>query len=240
MGTVTNQHINLLTTNALNTFAEKATAFFLQLQPPVGLPTAVEVLNPYQQSEIQAIVRRFYEKFFNDTAPRVFLLGINPGRFGGGTTGIAFTDPNALRTYCNIENTLTSAAELSSKFVYRFINAFGGAEAFYQRFYLGALYPLALIKNGKNYNYYDELGLFELLKPHIVHTLQGQINFNADRRAAICLGQKNAGYLRKLNEAYGFFEKIISLDHPRYIMQYKTRQVEQYVAEYLRVLEECL
>ncbi len=35
---------------------------------------------------------------------RYLILGINPGRFGGGITGIPFTDPIRLQNICGIEN----------------------------------------------------------------------------------------------------------------------------------------
>jgi len=220
------------------TFADKVLQFFDSLEAPDGLPSGVEVMNPYRQSRIQPYIRQFYEKFFSDTGKRIFILGINPGRLGGGATGIAFTDPSALRNFCGIPNDLPPTSELSSRFVYRFIQAFGGAATFYRHFYINALYPLALIKEGKNYNYYDQPGLFELLKPAIVDSLTRQIAFGADTRVAICLGRKNATYLQKVNREHRFFGQIVALDHPRYVLQYKTRLMDQYVAEYVRVLGE--
>ena len=60
-------------------------------------------------------------------------LGINPGRFGGGLTGISFTDPVALKKYCGIDNQLRNKEELSSKFVYEVINHFGGVNKFFSK-----------------------------------------------------------------------------------------------------------
>ena len=53
----------------------------------------VEVLDPYKNPEVKEIYNSFYSKFFNDNDKRIILFGINPGRFGGGITGIPFTDP---------------------------------------------------------------------------------------------------------------------------------------------------
>jgi hypothetical protein len=222
------------------TFGDEALRFFFGLAEPAMLPAGVSVMNPFVRPEVQPLIHQFYEKFFSDHRKRVFLLGINPGRFGGGATGIAFTDPHALRTYCGIPNNMPPTSELSSKFVYRFIEAFGGAELFYRHFYIGAVYPLALIKDGKNYNYYDQPGLFDLLKPAIVQSLSRQIAFGADQRVAVCLGQKNASFLEKINREHQFFGRIIPLDHPRFIMQYKTRFAGSYTAQYVKVLEEAL
>ena len=49
---------------------------------------------------------------------RHLLLGINPGRFGGGVTGIPFTDPIRLQNVCGIENNFEKKQELSSVFIY--------------------------------------------------------------------------------------------------------------------------
>ena len=46
--------------------------------------------------------------------------------------------------------------ELSSVFMYEMINAYGGAELFYKRFYITAVSPLGFVKNGRNLNYYDD------------------------------------------------------------------------------------
>ncbi len=51
------------------------------------------------------------------------------------------------------------------------------------------------------------------------------------------LGKKNAKYLRELNKEESLFEKVVPLDHPRYIVQYKSRLMEVYVDKYLQVLE---
>jgi len=53
----------------------------------------------------------------------------------------------------------------------------------------------------------------------------------------VCLGTgKNAEVLRKLNDEHGFFKKIIALEHPRFIVQYKNKEKEVYVNKYLQVL----
>jgi hypothetical protein len=137
------------------TFADKAINYFLKLRKPSHLPSGIEVRNPYMQKQTIQIVKEFYLKFFNDENPRLFVLGINPGRFGGGLTGIAFTDPVALREQCVINNNLGTQKELSSKFVYGMIEEFGGVKKFYSKVFVSALYPLALIKDDKNYNYYE-------------------------------------------------------------------------------------
>ena len=221
------------------TFADRAIAYYNALEDPANLPTGVGVMNPYRQPEVQRIVSEFYTKFFSDNHPRVFVLGINPGRFGAGATGISFTTPQNLRRYCGIENDLRDTPELSSRFIYRVVDAFGGAGAFYGKFFLTSLFPLALIKDAKNYNFYDDRATTTALWPAITEAIKTQLDFGADRRVAVCLGRKNETYLRRLNEQRGFFDRIVALDHPRYILQYKTKDAPQYLEQYIATLHEC-
>ena len=222
------------------TFADRAITYYQSLTAPTGLPAGVDVLNPYRQPAVQAIVRQFYEQFYADTTPRVFVLGINPGRFGAGVTGISFTTPQNLRRYCGIANDLSDTPELSSRFIYQVVDAFGGAQAFYQRFFLTSLFPLALVRHGRNYNFYDDAQTTAALWPALETAVQTQLSFGADRRVAICLGQKNARYLERLNDQCGFFGRLETLDHPRYILQYKSRQRTTYLDRYLQTLYDCL
>jgi hypothetical protein len=219
------------------TFAQQIIDYYFHLRSPDLQALQVEVMNPYNRLQVQEVVQQFYTKFFSDTHPRIFVIGINPGRFGGGITGIPFTDPVALREYCGIGNTLQSKMELSSRFVYKFINHFGGATAFYSRFFLTALFPLALTKAGKNYNFYDAPDLFATLKPAIVANIQTQLAFGANKNIALCLGKKNGEYLHKLNEENRFFDSITILEHPRYIMQYKLKKLDYYLESYLKVFQ---
>ncbi len=220
----------------LNTFAEKATRYFSSLKLPKRLPKEISILNPYSKKEVNNAVQRFFKKYFDDNENRVFVFGINPGRFGGGLTGISFTDPVALREECGIENDLGDRQELSSKFIYRMIKEYGGVKKFYSKIFITALYPLAIIKDGKNYNYYDSLKLYESLKTQIVSAIKEQIKFGADRRFAVCLGKKNAKYFNEINKEHNFFEELRVLDHPRYIMQYRLKKVDHYLDEYIKAL----
>lgn len=218
------------------TFANEAIKYFFGLNTPLKLPGGVEAVNPYDSLKVKKNVNTFYNIFFNDDNKRLFVFGINPGRFGGGLTGISFTDPVALREHCGIENNLGNKKELSSKFIYEMINAFGGADIFYSKIFLSALYPLALVKNGKNYNYYDDKNLFNILKPDIVASIRSQIEFGAKKEKVIILGKKNAEYFLPINEKHNFFKQVIVLDHPRYIIQYKFRSIKNYISTYLESL----
>ena len=118
------------------TFAAKAITYFTKLKTPAKTSFGVQILNPYEKADVQSAVKEFYKKFYNDDQKRIYILGINPGRFGGGLTGISFTDPVALKKYCGIDNQLGNREELSSKFVYEVINHFGGVNKFFSIIYL--------------------------------------------------------------------------------------------------------
>jgi hypothetical protein len=220
----------------MSTFADRVIKYFLGLKAPTSLPENINTINPFQNPEVQIVVKGFFNKYFNDSKNRLFVYGINPGRFGGGLTGISFTDPVALEEDCGIKNDLGTRRELSSKFIYILINEFGGTQRFFEQFYLTALYPLAILRNGKNYNYYDGAALYKALKPHIIIAIKEQIKFGARKDIVISLGKKNALYLKEINAEYNFFNKIRVLDHPRYIMQYKLKHLNKYLGDYLSVM----
>jgi hypothetical protein len=222
------------------TFADKAINYFTNLKSPTKLPAGIQILNPYEREEVKTAVSGFFTKYYNDNRKRIYILGINPGRFGGGLTGISFTDPVALKKYCRIENALGNREELSSKFIYVVIEQYGGVNTFFSKFFLSALYPLALIKDGKNHNYYDSQKLFLALKQYLKESLEKQFTFGAEHGIVICLGKKNAVYLKILNDELKLFDRIEILDHPRFIMQYRKKKLIDYVNQYLNVLQESI
>ena len=218
------------------TFAEKAILYFSDLNIPPKLPNSVKVLNPYEDNLVKEITKKFYKKFYNDENNRTFIIGINPGRFGGGITGISFTDPVALRNKCGIPNNLGIKKELSSQFIYWVIESFGGTKKFFSKYYLTALYSLAFLKDGKNFNYYDDKQLLKIIKPFLIESLKKQIDFGCYKGSVICLGKKNGEFLQEVNNELNYFKEIKILDHPRFIMQYRRKLLNNYIDEYLNVL----
>lgn len=223
----------------METFAQKAIHFHQHLN--LELPgSEVEVLNPFRENTVIELIKEFYLKYFSDHQPRTFLIGINPGRFGAGITGIAFTDPVYLQDNCGIHNPFDKKHELSSQFIYQVIEAYGGAKKFYSRFFITAVSPLGFTKNGKNINYYDEKELMQSLEPFITQTMIEQLKLGAFQKTAICIGGgKNYTFLTKLNQALNLFDEIIPLDHPRFVMQYRRKSINQYVKKYLDALKNC-
>src|SRR3989338_3224265 len=93
------------------TFAEKAFNFYARLELPKILPAGILAMNPYQDEKTREYSRLFLRKFYADNQKRVFVFGINPGRFGAGVTGVTFTDPVALKMACGISKDRKSGGE---------------------------------------------------------------------------------------------------------------------------------
>lgn len=198
------------------------------------LPKDVDVLQPFRDPGVWKVCETFYPRFYGDDGPRSLMIGINPGRFGAGMTGIPFTDPIRLKDPCGIDNPWPPRQELSSVFMYEMIRAFGGPEAFYGQFYITSVSPLGFTRDGKNLNYYDDAHLLKTLEPFAVRCLEQQLAWGMHTRTAFCLGGgKNYRYLEQLNDRHGFFEKLVPLPHPRYIMQYRLRHKDDHIREYL-------
>ncbi|WP_133272581.1 uracil-DNA glycosylase family protein [Hymenobacter radiodurans] len=220
----------------MSTFGARLLHFLTSFPLPTTLPDNVLAFSPYLQETPQALLTQFASRYYADNRPRVALLGINPGRLGNGRTGVAFTDPVAL-TACEISNALPQQREPSSQFVHEVIAALGGPAAFFDHFFLGSLYPLVLLREGRNYNYYDSPALTAALDPAIRLSLQLQVHDVGLRRdVAICLGRRNGEYLTRWNQELQLFDQIQILDHPRYLMQYKRRELAAHVAHYVAVL----
>lgn len=217
-------------------FSEKVLAHLYSLTSPGNIPDQVQAINPFNNPKSRQACEAFYNKFYSDNKKRVALIGINPGRFGGAITGVPFTDPVALEDHCGIKNDFEKRRELSSRFVYDMIAAANGPKAFYSKYFFATMYPLALIKEGKNFNYYDSKPVFEYLKPDIIENLQAQAEFGLNPEFAVCLGKKNFEILSGINETEKLFKKIAWIEHPRYIQQYKSKSASDYITKYLKLL----
>lgn len=211
-----------------------------------GMPDKVRVMNPYRDEETKDEVARllelFHKKYFNDRKPRGIILGINPGRKGAGLTGIPFTDSPALKEVCDIDTEIETR-ETSSEFVYKLVQAYGGPQAFYGDWFIGAACPLGFLHlndrgNWINWNYYDQEELYEAVKPFMMEQLMQQKALCGGPESAIVWGTgKNMKYLQKLNKEYGIFKELIPLEHPRFVMQYRRKRLEEYLGKFSKVLE---
>ena len=208
----------------------------------VALSKGIGVLDPFNgehAEEVRRIVTEFHRKFFSDERPRTLMLGINPGRLGAGSTGLCFTDTKRCESELGIPVNGIRTHEPSSDFFYRMVRAAGGPRAFYDRVYVSAICPLGFVKDGPkgtpiNLNYYDDSALQKAIMPFAVEWLRTLIACGMSTDRVICIGTgQNLKFLEGLNAKHGFFKRIVALEHPRFIMQYKAKQVEAYVDKYI-------
>ncbi len=217
--------------------ADGILGFLRQLRITAKLPKGVEVLDPYSNPGTFALCETFYRKYYSDDDRRTLILGINPGRFGSGTTGISFTDPIKLERNCNIPNDLIKKPELSADFIYSMIERFGGPGLFYSKYFISAVSPLGFIKNGKNINYYDIPALNRAVTPFIIDSINRMMALGMNTDKCYCIGEgSNLKALSKLNDTHQWFREIVPLAHPRFIMQYRRKKTEEYIDTYLRLL----
>lgn len=211
------------------------------------LPKRIGVLDPFNgeyAEQVRRNVELFHRRYYADEQPRMLMLGINPGRFGAGSTGICFTDTKRCEADLGIPVEGVQTHEPSSDFFYRMVRAAGGPEAFYGRVYVQSLCPLGFTQKGPkgtwvNLNYYDDPVLQKKITPLMVDWIHALIGTGMHTTLACCIGTgKNYTFMKKLNDKHGFFERIIPLEHPRFVMQYRYKRLEEYIDKYLAALLE--
>lgn len=217
--------------------ADQIIDFLFNLKYPFKLPAGVGVLDVHKDDEVKKICTSFYKKFYNDSGKRRIMIGINPGRFGGGVTGIPFTDPIRLENECGIQNNWQKKQELSSVFMYEMMKAYGGANVFYKDIYISSVSPLGFVKGGINLNYYDDKKLKQQIEPFVIDCMEKQLQFGIKTDVAFCIGEgENLKYLSALNDKQQWFKEIRSVPHPRFIMQYKLKTKQDYIDRYVATL----
>lgn len=222
----------------MQTLARQLIRFYKQLTPPV-LPKGIDIIYPQPDRQVMKVVKQFFEKFYSDNKPRKLMMGINPGRFGAGITGVNFTAPRQLRENCGIDHPWGNSSELSAEFIYEMITAYGGTAKFYADYFIGAVSPLGYMKDGKNINYYDDKKLQQAVTPFIIGTIQQQLRMGFITDTCFCIGgEKNYKFLAGLNGEHGFFQKIVPLPHPRFIMQYRRKKKQDYINDWLAALQQ--
>ncbi len=223
-------------------FGGQVIAFNKQLEYTGQLPEGFAVINPFVENpETLPTMERFYHKFYADNRQRKFIIGINPSRHGAGITGVPFTDTKRLKAVCGIEMKTAYSHEPSSVYVYDVIAQYGGPNAFYNDFYINSPFPLAIIRRNENNkwinaNYYDDKSLFQAIRPFMVTTLKNHLRLPIDASKVYVLGKKNAAYLAKINAEEKLFGELVTLEHPRFIQQYKSREKQDYLLKYLDLL----
>ena len=229
------------------TLSDKILEFNKSLNLKTTLPNGFEVMNPFKgagSSAILEITTTFYQKYYNDHRPRKLILGINPGRLGAGATGLPFTDTERLNSHCNIPFKEFKLHEPSSVFVYKMIKAYGGVGEFYSQFYINSVCPLGFLQSSKkgnlvNANYYDDRKLYQVVKPFIISSLKKQVDWGLETDRVWCMGSgMNYKYLKEINSETQLFKQIIPLDHPRYVVQYRSKRMDEYVQKYIQLLSD--
>ena len=228
------------------TFAEQIIKFYSSLSNvSIDLPDKYKLINPFNGNDkaiVQEVVKQFYNKFYNDNKKRKMILGSSPARRGTAVTGVPFEDAWHIKeiTGIDIENFYISKA--SSNFLYDVMDSYGGCEKFYNDFYMNFVCPLGITRinekgNEVNCNYYENKKLKEALIDLIVKSIKEQIQFGIDTRVCYCIGSgENYDFLTKINNEYHFFDSIVPLEHPRFIMQYNSHRKDEFLKKYLDIL----
>lgn len=207
------------------------------------IPEGFRVINPYNSLEVKEIITKFYTKFYNDTKKRRLIIGSSPARRGTAVTGVPYEDAAHLQKETGIFIDDFYVNKSSSNFLYEVINLYGGPSKFYQDFYMNFVCPLGIVRitqsgSEVNCNYYEYKTLKNNLYEFIVNSLKEQLTFNIDTSVCYCIGSgENYKFLLELNEKYKFFENIIPLEHPRFIMQYNSKNKDMYLKKYMDALK---
>lgn len=227
------------------TFAEKVLQFNSELAKiSVELPVGFKTINPFYGNppKIKEITTLFYQKYYNDRKKRRLILGSSPARRGTAVTGVPFEDAMHLQRETGILIDKFYINKSSSGFLYEVIEKYGGCEKFYADFYMNFVCPLGIVKiNAKghevNCNYYENMKLQRTLNSLIISSIQAQVDFGIDTTVCYCIGSgENYTYLSQMNKKYYFFDNIIPLEHPRFIMQYNLKNKDMFVNKYLNAL----
>jgi len=214
-----------------STFGSRVMEFYARIDKFRWASPEVAILSPVADNQRYAAMSMFCDKFYGDNNRRIFWLGINPSRVRRTSTGVPYTDGFALSEFCKIPNEFAQNRELSSDFFYKFIESYGGPTDFYARHYAAAAYPASILRKEKYCNYYDSKLPEEITKsvPDLV-SAQSELG-HAGVLVAIGSGQ-NAKILRKINDDLKIFTHIFVVEHPRYIMQYKSADLARYIDKY--------
>ncbi|MCD2256397.1 uracil-DNA glycosylase family protein [Agrilactobacillus fermenti] len=229
-------------------FAEKVLQFYRDLADfSIKLPDGFSIINPYngaQKALVFQLAAAFYQTYYNDSRPRRLILGSSPARRSTAITGIPFEDMKFLQNETGIKVDKFQINQASSGFLSDVIGRFGGRDHFYANFYMNFVCPLGLTRinskgNRVNCNYYESRKVQHELLPFIIESLRQQINFGIDTSVCYCIGSgENYQVLTKINATYHFLNTIVPLEHPRFIMQYHSKDRDYYLAKYLTALKQ--
>ncbi|MFE7777635.1 uracil-DNA glycosylase family protein [Streptomyces sp. NPDC057445] len=206
------------------------------------LPAGFTVINPFsgpQKERVREVTTAFYHKYYDDDKPRRLVLGSSPARRGTAVTGVPFEDAKLLESETGVDVDGYAVSRPSAGFLHDVIRRYGGRDKFYADFVMSFVCPLGLVRtnpkgNEVNCNYYENKKLLELLHSFLVDTLKRQLEFGTDTSVCYCIGSgENFAFLSKVNEGQRFFQRIVPLEHPRFITQYNRDREEEFAEKYL-------
>lgn len=204
----------------------------------------INAFNGVNKDTVKRVLHKFYTKYYNDTDKRFMILGSSPARRGTALTGVPFEDVNHLQKDTGISIDAFGANKRSSSFLYEVMEEYGGRQNFYKQFYMSFVCPLGIEKinlkgNWVNCNYYENATLKKCLHPFIVDSLRCQIDFNIDTTVCFCIGSgENFKFLTNINNEHHFFDTIVPLEHPRFIMQYNADRKEEFIQKYVNTFRQ--
>lgn len=229
------------------TFAERALQFYTWLaNEKIKLPDGYRIINPFVGSDserVQKVLNVFYRKYYSDTNSRRLILGSSPARRGSALTGVPFEEADRLKEITGIELNGFHLNKSSSSFLYEVIEEYGGFDIFYSKFYMNFVCPFGISKitpkgTEINSNYYENKALRDALYNLIVRSIRAQMECGIDSDICYCIGSgANFNFLSRVNDQYHFFNKIIPLEHPRFITQYNSGKKDEYKRKYLNAFE---
>ena len=202
----------------------------------------INAFNGVNKDTVKRVLYKFYTKYYNDTDKRFMILGSSPARRGTALTGVPFEDINHLQEDTGISLDAFGANKRSSSFLYEVMEEYGGRQNFYKQFYMSFVCPLGIENinlkgNWANCNYYENAALKKCLHPFIVDSLRRQIDFNIDTTVCFCIGSgDNFKFSTNINNEHHFFDTIVPLEHPRFIMQYNADRKEEFMQKYVNAL----
>ncbi len=230
------------------TTAQKILEFYNSLKNiDINLPEKYRLINPFagaNQQQIAQIIHRFYYRYYHDNKRRFMILGSSPARRGTALNGVPFEDVNHLQKDTGISIDAFGANKRSSSFLYEVMEECGGRQNFYKQFYMSFVCPLGIEKinlkgNWVNCNYYENAALKKCLHPFILDSLRCQIDFNIDTTVCFCIGSgENFKFLTNINNKHHFFDAIVPLEHPRFIMQYNADRKEEFMQKYVNTFRQ--
>ncbi|MEI6243380.1 MAG: uracil-DNA glycosylase family protein, partial [Chlamydiota bacterium] len=86
--------------------------------------------------------------------------------------------------------------------------------------------------------YYDSKALIAAVYDFSIENIRKQIELGIETDICYCFGTgKNEHFLRSINKEYRFFKEIIALEHPRFVMQYKSKSKQEYIDKYIQAFK---